>query len=76
MRKQTKESSWGYSLTLKAYTVLNTELKQIKETDYVMFDDNYLKKYQKVDSLSVQIFLMTNPMNYSFKYLKGIHEPV
>ncbi|XP_023742939.1 uncharacterized protein LOC111891079 [Lactuca sativa] len=46
----------GYSLTLKAYQILNKISKGIEETYYVAFDGTYLKKYQKVDSRSEEIF--------------------
>ena len=36
----------GYSLTLKAYRVLNKNSRKIEETYYVTNDDSYLKKYQ------------------------------
>ena len=36
----------GYSLTSKAYRVLNKYSKRIEETYYVIFDDNYMKKVQ------------------------------
>ena len=45
----------GYSLTSKAYRVLNQRSKKIEETYYVTFDDNYLKKYQKNDRSSEEI---------------------
>lgn len=50
----------GYSLTSKAYRVLNKKSKKIQETYYVMFDDNYMKKCQKRDCQSEEIFQSTN----------------
>ena len=50
----------GYSLTSKAYRALKKKSKRIEETYYVTFDDNYLKKYQKSNSPSEEIFLSTH----------------
>ncbi|KAL7591015.1 hypothetical protein Lser_V15G34603 [Lactuca serriola] len=46
----------GYSLTSKAYKVLNKSSKKIEETYYVMFDDNYLKQIQSNESQIMEIF--------------------
>ena len=35
----------GYSLTSKAYRILNKKSKKIEETYYFTFNDNYLMKY-------------------------------
>ncbi|XP_042753226.1 uncharacterized protein LOC122195409 [Lactuca sativa] len=50
----------GYSLTLKAYRVLNKRSKKIEESYYVTFDDKYMKKYQKEDCQSEEIFPSAN----------------
>lgn len=42
------------------YTKDQKELKRIKDTHYVTFDDTYLKKYQKVDSQSEEILPVKN----------------
>ena len=46
----------GYSLTSKAYRVLNNKSRKIEEAYYVTFDDNYMKKYQKEDCHLVKSF--------------------
>ena len=46
----------GYSLTSKAYRVLNKRLMKIEETYYVTFDDNYVKKLKTTEGSVEEIF--------------------
>ena len=46
----------GYSLTSKAYRVLNQHSECIEKTYYVSFDDSYVKKLQSIDGKMGEIF--------------------
>ena len=46
----------GYSLTSKAYRILNKCSKKIEETYYVTFDDDYVKKLQSYKGPTEEIF--------------------
>nr|KAJ0209246.1 hypothetical protein LSAT_V11C400222660 [Lactuca sativa] len=46
----------GYSLSSKAYRVLNKRSKTIEETYYVTFDENYMQKVQRTESALGDIF--------------------
>ena len=46
----------GYSLTSKAYWVLNKRSRKIEETYYVTFDDNYVKKLKATEEAIGEIF--------------------
>ena len=50
---------FGYSLTSKAYRVLNEISKKLEETYYVRFDDNYMKKFQSREGSIEEIFPVT-----------------
>ena len=61
----------GYSLTSKAYRVLNKRSKRLEETYYVTFDDNYVKKIQSTDRTTLEIFpetgLVSTPISNLFE---------
>nr|KAJ0227036.1 hypothetical protein LSAT_V11C100049630 [Lactuca sativa] len=70
----------GYSLSSKAYRVLNKRSKRIKETYYVTFDDNYMKKVQRTESASEDIFpefgQVSVPISNLFEeYIRLFDEP-
>ena len=49
----------GYSLTSKAYRVLNKRSRKIEETYYVTFDDSYVKKLKTTEEAIGEIFSQT-----------------
>lgn len=53
----------GYSLTSKAYRVLNKRSKKIEETYYVSFDDNYVKKLTSSKEPIDEIFPQTGQVS-------------
>ena len=70
----------GYSLTSKAYRVLNKRSKRIEETYYVTFDDNYMKKVQRSESDLGEIFpesgQVSVPISNLFEeYMRLFDEP-
>ncbi|XP_042757515.1 uncharacterized protein LOC122197456 [Lactuca sativa] len=70
----------GYSLSSKAYRVLNKRSKRIEETYYVTFDDNYIKKVQRNESLLGENFPTSGqvsvPISNLFEeYIRLFDEP-
>lgn len=70
----------GYSLTSKAYRVLNKRSKRIEETYYVTFNDNYMKKVQRSESDLREIFLESGEVsvpiaNLFEEYMRLFDEP-
>ena len=59
----------GYSLTSKAYWVLNKRSRKIEETYYVTFDDNYVKKLKATEEAIGEIFSQTGQVTASIANL-------
>ena len=70
----------GYSLTSKAYRVLNKRSKKIKETYYMSFDHIYMKKLTSSKETMDEIFPQTGQVsihicNLFEEYVKLFDEP-
>ena len=70
----------GYSLTSKAYRVLNKRSRRIEETYYVTFDDSYVKKLQAIEDTAGEIFPQTGQVTVSIanlyeKFVELFDEP-
>jgi len=70
----------GYSLTSKAYRVLNKRSRKIEETYYVTFDELYQSRSQAPNETTAEIFLegntLTTPLlNLYEEFLNLFDEP-